>query len=376
MRVDLAKACRELEGELGVAAADDGNESAYRTFSMRAYRVPASLAGKTVGELEAFWPLERRVVTARLRRGRELLAADPGVRLAEGDVLALGGRSEALSGTEHPLAAAEVQDRELLEIPTISADLVVTSKRVAGMTLETLAREVAPRHIFLQRLKRGGRELPFARHTTLERGDVLAVTGLPAEIERVAADVGFLERPNAEADMLAVGGTIFLGALLGLPTLRLGSIEVGLSMAVGALLGGLGLGYLRSVNPRFGRFPAPTQGVFESLGLTGFLALVGLGTGPAALTGLMTSGPALLVSGAVVALLPHAVCLLVGRYVLKMNPGILLGICAGAGTSAPALAALQEKAGSKVPSLGYGMACALGNVLLALWGTLCILLLR
>ena len=54
---------------------------------------------------------------------------------------------------------------------------------------------------------------------------------------------------------------------------------------------------------------------------------------------------------------------------------ILLGLCAGAGTSAPALAALQEKAQSKVPSLGYGMACAVGNVLLALWGTLTVLLL-
>jgi putative transport protein len=50
-------------------------------------------------------------------------------------------------------------------------------------------------------------------------------------------------------------------------------------------------------------------------------------------------------------------------------------LCSGAGTSAPALAALQEKAQSKVPSLGYGMACAFGNVIFALWGTLVVMLL-
>jgi putative transport protein len=45
---------------------------------------------------------------------------------------------------------------------------------------------------------------------------------------------------------------------------------------------------------------------------------------------------------------------------------ILLGVCCGAGTSAPALAAAQEVADSKVPALGYGVACALGNVALAI----------
>ena len=75
-----------------------------------------------------------------------------------------------------------------------------------------------------------------------------------------------------------------------------------------------------------------------------------------------------------VTLLPHLVTLLVGRYVLKVHPGILLGICAGAGTSAPALAAIQEVAKSKIPTLGYGVTYAMGNVLLALWGSVIVAL--
>ena len=46
-----------------------------------------------------------------------------------------------------------------------------------------------------------------------------------------------------------------------------------------------------------------------------------------------------------------------------------------AGTSTPALAAIQDRAQSRVPALGYGMACAIGNVLLTLSGTIIVLLL-
>ena len=58
-----------------------------------------------------------------------------------------------------------------------------------------------------------------------------------------------------------------------------------------------------------------------------------------------------------------------------MHPGILLGVCAGAGTATPALAAVQEAAKSSIPTLGYGVSYAIGNVLLALWGTVITLLL-
>jgi putative transport protein len=64
----------------------------------------------------------------------------------------------------------------------------------------------------------------------------------------------------------------------------------------------------------------------------------------------------------------HVLTILVGRHVVGLHPGILLGVCCGAGTSAPALAAVQEVADSKIPALGYGVACALGNVILAIAG--------
>ena len=74
-------------------------------------------------------------------------------------------------------------------------------------------------------------------------------------------------------------------------------------------------------------------------------------------------------------LVPHLVGVVVGYWILKMQPGVLLGVCAGAGTATPALAAIQEAAKSPVPTLGYGVSDAVGNVLLALWGTVIVALL-
>jgi len=76
-----------------------------------------------------------------------------------------------------------------------------------------------------------------------------------------------------------------------------------------------------------------------------------------------------------VAALPHFVTLLIGRHVFRVQPGILLGIFSGPGTSAPGLAAVQESAESKTPTLGYGVTYALGNILLGLGGSMIVLLL-
>lgn len=369
MRVDLAAACRQLEQEMGLQTSDPNVKSAYHEIHVRAYRLPPALAGHTVRQVEALWPENRRAIIVRVRRGDALIEADPGMQLQAGDVVALGGRQEAVLAAEAPLKD-EVQDRELLAVPTVSARLVLTQGRLAGRPLIVLAREIGARGIFLLQLRRAGRDLPLTGQTVVERGDVMTVTGARAEVDRVAGEIGYAEYATSTTDLLVVAATIAAGALIGLPALRLGQFTVGLSAPVGVLLAGLSLGHLRTLYPRLGRIPEASASLLESFGLAGFLALVGLGAGPGLIAAFRERGAVLLGAGIVVTLLPHVVTILVGRYATGMHPGILLGVCSGAGTSAPALAEIEKVARSKIPTLGYGMACAVGNVLLALWGTI------
>jgi putative transport protein len=96
--------------------------------------------------------------------------------------------------------------------------------------------------------------------------------------------------------------------------------------------------------------------------------VVGLSAGPSFIAGLQKTGISLVLVGLVSALLPHTLGILFGRYVLKMEPLIVLGACAGAGTITAALRAVQDEARSRVSALGYTVPYAIGNILLTAWG--------
>src|SRR5262249_31118020 len=134
--------------------------------------------------------------------------------LQPGDVVAVSGRREVLVGMLGE-KAQEVDDRELLDIPVASYDVFVSSKEMSGRPLEELARDDAVHSVFLRKITRGGEDIPVGKRTVVERGDVLGLVGSEAHVERVAARLGTIVRPLDVTDFVAVGLTIFLGALAG-----------------------------------------------------------------------------------------------------------------------------------------------------------------
>jgi putative transport protein len=378
MRVDLAAECRALEVTLGVGGNDVGIVSAYRAFVTRAYEVPPSVAGRSIAELEAsFAPL--RAFVERLRRHGQILPVEPETLLAAGDRVAVSSRHDTLVGSENPLCAAEVDDAQLLDIPTVEVDAVFTRRDLAGLTLAEigtrLSAEVATRGVFVANLVRAGQSLPLALGTVLERGDVVTLAGARTHVERIASRLGIVEWPGVTSDLLAVTATITIGALIGLVTVRIGTIEIGLSLAVGVLLVGLVVGWVRSVFPVGARVPPAGIWLLQSLGLTMFLAAVALNAAPGFVAGVRGSGAVLLGAGLVLGGLPHIVTVLFGRYALGINPALLLGMVAGASSQPAILSALEDSTHSKVPALGYGVCYAISSVVLTLWGTVIVLLL-
>jgi putative transport protein len=106
-----------------------------------------------------------------------------------------------------------------------------------------------------------------------------------------------------------------------------------------------------------------------SLGLAAFVAMTGLHAGPIFFHALAEAGIGLLFGGMIVTLVPLFVGLFFGRYVLKMNPILLIGGIAGAQTFTAGMAAVQDKSGSPVAVLGYTPAVPVGHILLTTWGT-------
>jgi putative transport protein len=268
-----------------------------------------------------------------------------------------------------------VDDRELLSIPVASYDVFVNRPDVAGRPLEDLARDDRLRSVFLRKIVRSQQEIPIGTRTVIERGDVVHLQGAEHDVERAVKMIGQIIRPSDATDFVAFGLAIFVGVLVGATLfLPIGGTRIFLGTSVGTLLAGVLTGHLRTVRPIFGVIPDGAVAFMQSLGLSGFVAMVGLGAGPEFIPAFKEAGVWLLIGGVFMTLVPQIVGLYFGRYVLKANPILVLGAMAGAQTFTPGLAAVQEKSGSPIAVLGYTGAVPLGHVLLTTWGTVIVLL--
>jgi putative transport protein len=375
MGANLREEARKMQAQgSGAWELEPGVASASRRFDFRAYRVTnGALVDKTIAELEAL-PGEARVFILRVRRQGAILEAEPTTVIRRDDVVAVASRHEALVERGGKIGP-EVEDSELLDIPIAVLDVVVINRALEDQSLAALARREVARGVFLQKLVRAGEEMPIAPETCIDRGDVATLIGTKPEVERAAKDLGYADSPTHATDMIFVGAGIVLGGFVGLLSVTVAGVPLTLTASGGALIMGLVFGWLRSVRPFFGRIPEPAIWIFDTVGLCVFIGVVGITAGPGFVAGLQKTGISLVVVGLICSLTPHIVTILFGRYVLRMNPLILLGACSGAGTITAALRALQEEAQSKVPALGYTVPYAIGNILLTAWGPVLVALL-
>ena len=374
--VDLVEECKDYERRLGGLKAHEGGLGTDAKVAFRAYKIASDskFVGQRFSDLEE--NLEAPGVPAfvdAVRRGGHIVTADPDWPIQDGDVLAIVAAREALLRREADLGA-EVDDRELLASPLEIVDVVITNKTVAGKTL----RQIAAAHdhqgpgVFLLKLIRQRQEMPFTPGTTVDRGDVLQIMGAKRDVERAVEVLGYAERSGG----VFMGLGIVAGVVVGVFSILIGGVPLSLSTSGGALVAGLVGGYLRTVNRTFGRIPEPTLWAFNNMGLTIFIAVVGISTGPGFLTGLKEAGISLFLWGMFVTVMPFIVGIFAGKYVFKFHPGVLLGACAGARTTTAALGAIQDVAQSNVPALGYTVTYAVGNMLLIVWGVVIVLMMR
>jgi putative transport protein len=374
LKIDLKMEALKLEQTLGMTRAKPGLASAWRKFELRAYRLAegSPLAGLSVSAAEARVP-EHRLFIHRVRRGERILEAEPELTLERDDLIALSGPRQVVVELIGP-RAEELEDKELLDIPLTTADVLLTNSKLVGTSLGDASKEDWTRGLYLRSLRRGGQELPIAAGIVLQRGDMLRIVGPEPVVQTAVANIGVIIAASTTIDFVVLGLAIFLGGVIGvLATFSVGSIKISLSTSVGTLLAGFLVGYLRTRFPLFGQIPDGAVSFMTSLGLAAFVGLTGIHAGPIFLSALREAGIGLLFGGMVVTVLPQAIGLAVGHLALRMNPILLLGGLAGAQTVTAAMAAVQERSGSPVAVLGYTPAYPVANILLTTWGSIMVL---
>lgn len=373
--IDLEAACKKYEEKFG-GKKDSAGSTAWHQFELRAFRVRdgGKVVGKTAHEAEAILP-GQRVFIQRIRRGGKVMEATVDTVIQAGDILAVAGRRDVLVdliGSQ----AEEVEDRELLAVPTEGLDVYVTSKDVDGKTLAELAQRPFARGLFLRKITRGAVaiDIPILPNTRLERGDIVTLIGRSSDLAAATKELGVADRATDVADVAFIGAAITIGALAGAFVWNVGGIPLTLSTSGGALIAGLFFGWLRSVRPTFGRIPSSTVWFMNSVGLNVFIAIVGLASGPKFIAGLQQLGFNLFLWGVVATTVPLILAMYLGKYMFKLDDAIVLGAVSGARTTTASLGMVNDRAKSQIPGLGYTVTYAVGNTLLTIWGMFVVML--
>ena len=370
-------ACKDLEAKMGSSEADEpGFMHAARPVTFRAYKIENEWfkQGRRVIDLEMYFQKDgKRLFVERLRKQGVVRDVAPNTVLNIGDEVVLSGRREFVIGEEDWIGE-EVQDAQLLDFPAETLPVTVTKKTFAGKTVANIRRHKFMHGVSIRSIKRAGIEIPVLAQTKLDAGDVIEVVGTKQEVESAAAQIGYVDRPTHQTDMIFVGLGILIGGLFGALSIHIGGVPISLSTSGGALIAGLFFGWLRSKHPTFGRIPEASLWVLNNVGLNMFIAVVGIAAGPSFVQGFRDVGLSLFIVGAIATTLPLIIGLLLGKYVFKFHPAITLGCCAGARTTTAALGAIQDAVESETPALGYTVTYAVGNTLLIIWGVVIVLL--
>src|SRR5262249_39276961 len=151
--------------------------------------------------------------------------------------------------TESASLGPEVADEQARRLEVDQAEIVLTASGVAGTTIEQLHRLRPMYGVRLRALFRGGHELPLMPGTPLKKHDVLRIIGPTEAVRRATAALGLAVRPTNATDIVTLAFGIATGYLVGLITVPVAGIPLGLGAMGGVVVAGMVVSIVRSVNP-------------------------------------------------------------------------------------------------------------------------------
>lgn len=309
--------------------------------------------GKRLGEVMTSLPAGVQIVA--LRHEHHNAPATPDLILTEDDVvMAVGPDREKLDRVRKDLGEAApgsiARDRQDIDYLRVFA----SKAAVVGCALGDLKIPGEQGSIVIQ-VRRGDNDLLADPDVVLEHGDRVGILANRNDFPAIRKYFGDSIKATAELSYVSIGLGLALGFLIGAISVvmpGLGKLSLGLA---GVLIVALVLGKLRRTGNVNWTMPLSANLVLRNLGLTLFLAQVGMASGPKFAATVSATG-FLLLGLSVVAVLALALpVLIMGLFVFRMPYDEVAGIVAGA-TGNPAILAYANKlAPTDGPDVGYAM---------------------
>ena len=309
--------------------------------------------GKTIAELMSALPTGVQI--AGLRRAQRSQPASPSQVLAENDVLlAFATTKAALTEASNNLGQVAhgrfIKDRRDLDYLRVFASRPALVGRALGDLDLPGDKDVAVLHV-----RRGDTDLLSDPELILEFGDRIGLLAHHADFPALRKFFGDSIKGTAEFSYVSIGLGMALGFLLGaiaIPLPGIGKISLGLS---GVLIVALILGRLRRTGGMNWTIPLSANLVLRNLGLTLFLAQVGMSSGPKFAATITQTGFLMLGLGMAVLVALVLPVLILGLFVYRMSFDEVAGILSGACGNPAILAYSNKLAPTDRPDIGYAM---------------------
>ena len=300
---------------------------------------------------------ETGVVISRIRRAgeREVHTATEETVLRQGDVILAVGTAAGLEQFRRVVGRQAEVDLTREPGNVTSRRIIVTRKAVVGKSLKELG--LAPLYgVTVTRVTRADLEVTAVQDLRLQFGDVLQAVGSTEGLERTGVALGNSLRALGETHFAPIFLGIALGVLLGVRPFALPGVPVPvrLGLAGGPLLVAILVGRLGRVGPLLWYMPVESNLAFREMGISLFLACVGLRAGEQFFATVFTStGMLWLLAGLGITVLPLLAVGTFARAALGLDFMTLGGLLAGSVTDPPALAFAGSMARSDAPALAY-----------------------
>ena len=317
------------------------------------YRIENKLiAGRKLSELSSM--INRNFVVSRINHNNEVIIPNSTTILEEGDLLlcVLSEQDEeALTAFIGPKIE---MDWEAIQAPVVSRSILVSKEEYNGRKLGSMRLRMGYR-LNVTRVTRAGVDLLASPNLALQMGDRVTVVGKDEDIDRLAEKLGnsmkHLNHPNLF--------TIFIGIMIGIvfgsmPFAVPGMpVPLKLGLAGGPLIIAILIGRYGH-KMRLTTYTSTSANLMlREVGISLFLASVGIGAGGEFVKTIMEGGPMWVLWGFLITIIPLLIVGSVARGYYKLNYYTLMGLMAGACTDPPALAYSNKVAGNDAPSVAY-----------------------
>lgn len=313
-----------------------------------------------------FEMLPKHIVVSRMFHHGKVITPTPNEVLAEGDILLivapqhLFDKLHLLIGSESDMDLKTAMNSNL-----VSSRVVVTNKEITHKRLGDIP-EINQHDFTFTRLSRAGIEMVPNGNIALQLGDIIKVVGTKEGLANITKILGNSMKRLEVPDLAPIFMGIVIGIIFGSIPFQIPNIPV--PVKIGLAGGPLIVALLLS---RFGNklylnnyTTTSANLMIRELGITLFLASVGLGSGSKVAEAFASGNGFLWLSmGIVITILPLLLVGIIAMRWFKKSYFEICGLLAGASTDPPALTFALKISGNDIPSSTYATVYPLTMIL-------------